>query len=128
MSRVISLYKKRSRYLTDIFAVIFAFKDSRVSPQVKMLAVGIVAYALLPVDIIPDYIPFAGFVDDLLLATVGIPLIMRMLPEPVLFDCRKKAELTAGKAKRFLWVLGGIAVLWLGLLATGVYFISRAAA
>lgn len=57
-----------------------------------MFAGGIVAYALSPIDLIPDFIPVLGYLDDLILVPFGIALAVKMIPEAVLVDCRARAQ------------------------------------
>jgi uncharacterized membrane protein YkvA (DUF1232 family) len=84
----------------------------------KALGVVVVAYALSPIDLVPDFIPVLGYVDDVLLLPGLIWLTIRLLPADVLADCRQQAEawLLAQGRKPRSWV-GGVAVvlLWLVL-------------
>ena len=57
----------------------------------KVLAVLVVAYFLSPIDLIPDFIPVLGYLDDLILVPVGIYIVLKMVPDPVLADCRVQA-------------------------------------
>ena len=57
----------------------------------KLLAVLVVAYFLSPIDLIPDFIPVLGYVDDLILVPIGIYIVLKMVPDPVLADCRAQA-------------------------------------
>ena len=75
----------------DVVAVYFAARDPRTPLFVRLLAVSVAAYALSPIDLIPDFIPIIGYLDDLLLVPLGLMLVIRMLPPAVLFDSRGKA-------------------------------------
>lgn len=78
----------------DVVAVYFAARDPRAPFLVRVLAVSVAAYALSPIDLIPDFIPVLGYLDDLLLVPLGLVLVIRMLPPDVLADSRAKAAAT----------------------------------
>jgi hypothetical protein len=80
----------------------------------------VVAYAFSPIDLIPDFIPILGYVDDLLLVPLGIALAIKMIPAPILSECRQQARATLQGDKPTNWVAAGIIVaIWL-LLAGAV--------
>lgn len=64
---------------------------------VRLLALAIAAYALSPIDLIPDFIPVLGYLDDLLLVPLGLWLVVRLIPVAVLQECRGRAEATASR-------------------------------
>jgi uncharacterized membrane protein YkvA (DUF1232 family) len=70
----------------------FCYRDPRTPLIARLLAIGVVAYAFSPIDLIPDFIPVLGFLDDALLLPIGIWLTLKFIPKPVLADCREKAE------------------------------------
>ncbi|EAU55149.1 hypothetical protein SPV1_10471 [Mariprofundus ferrooxydans PV-1] len=73
-------------------ALYLAAKDARVPWYAKALAAFIATYALSPIDLIPDFIPVIGYLDDLIILPLGIALVIRMIPENVMEDLRKQAE------------------------------------
>jgi uncharacterized membrane protein YkvA (DUF1232 family) len=82
----------------------------------KVVALVTVAYAVSPIDLIPDFIPLLGFLDDLLLLPLGIALALRMIPDPLLERCRSNAQAMAGQpiASRGRWIMSmGIVTVWL---------------
>jgi uncharacterized membrane protein YkvA (DUF1232 family) len=88
----------------------------------KILAGFVVAYALSPLDLIPDFIPVLGYLDDLILVLLGIALCLRLIPEPVLVEARARAEKVSEKPKSYsgaiiitvLWVMGfAVFSLWI---------------
>jgi uncharacterized membrane protein YkvA (DUF1232 family) len=83
------------RIKRDAITVYFAARDPRTPVPAKIIAVAVAAYALSPIDLIPDFIPVLGYVDDLLLLPVGIWMVVRILPAEVLVQSRAKAELAA---------------------------------
>jgi len=107
----------------------FAGKHPRTPWYAKALGVFVVAYALSPIDLIPDFIPVLGFVDDVLLLPGLIWLAIKLLPPDVLLECRSQAEawIAARHAKprsRSGAVL--IVALWLAVAAAaGMWFMSR---
>jgi uncharacterized membrane protein YkvA (DUF1232 family) len=110
----------------EISALYLAARDPRVPWYAKALLVFVVAYALSPIDLIPDVIPIVGYVDDLLLLPLAIYLALKMVPETVLAECRQK---TTAKNHRLpkSWLAGtAIVLLWMiALLAFGLYLFRR---
>ena len=78
----------------ESLALYYATRDARTPWYAKLLAGTIVAYALSPIDLIPDFIPVLGLLDELLLLPAAIWLALRMVPEPVLADARRRAHAT----------------------------------
>ena len=78
----------------ESLALYYAARDARTPWYAKVLAGAIVAYALSPIDLIPDFIPVLGYLDDLLLLPAAIWLAWRLVPEPVLADARRRADAT----------------------------------
>lgn len=95
----------------------FAARDPRTPLPVRLLALIIAAYALSPVDLIPDFIPVLGYLDDLVLVPLGLALVVALLPPEVLASARQKAETAAEKpvsrsAALFIITLW-LAIAWL---------------
>ena len=76
----------------DSFALYYAARDARTPWYAKLLAGAIVAYAISPIDLIPDFIPVLGLLDELLLLPAAIWLALKLVPEPVLAVSRRRAE------------------------------------
>lgn len=109
---------KARRLKQEVHALYLASKDRRVPWHARVAAIVVVAYAFSPIDLIPDPIPVLGYLDDLILIPFGIALVIKLIPDEVLRDCREKAASTmkAGKPKN--WVAGGIIILiWVSLFA-----------
>ena len=103
----------------DVHAVWLAARHPRTPRGAKLLALAVAAYALSPIDLIPDFIPVLGYLDDLLIVPLGILLVTRMMPPDVLAECRAAAE-AAGRRPRSFMGAAAIVTLWLaaaGLLA-----------
>jgi len=118
-----SWQKKASRLKTEVHALYLALKDPRVPWYARVLAGMIVAYALSPIDLIPDFIPVLGYIDDLILIPAGIYLTIRMVPREVLEECRQRVNYEAITSK-FKWVAAAIIiVLWLIIVYLIVRFV-----
>lgn len=115
--------EKARRLRTEVHALYLALRDPRVPWYAKALAGMIVAYALSPVDLLPDFIPVLGYVDDLLLIPAGILLTRRLIPVEVLEECRQRAksEPITSKSK---WVAAAIIIfIWLVVVYLVIRFI-----
>lgn len=71
--------------------VYFAARNPRTPFLVRLLALGIAAYALSPIDLIPDFIPVLGYLDDVILLPLGIVLVIKLTPPEVISESRAKA-------------------------------------
>lgn len=126
MGRAIGILRTRGKRLRDIYAIFLAFFDSRVPVQARIVAAVVVLYTLLPFDFLPEYIPFVGVIDDLLVVSTGIAVAMKMIPEPVMEEYKLKADAAAGTWKWVMWLLVGLAVVWIALIVLMIYMVSRA--
>ena len=123
MSRLAQVKDWASRVKRDVVAVYFAARDPRTSLVAKCLAIAVSAYALSPIDLIPDFIPVLGYLDDLLIVPLGLLLVIRMLPPEVLDESRKKASSLLSRPKSYvaaavmigIWLLciAGFSYWWL---------------
>src|SRR5690349_23131420 len=75
----------------DVHALYLASRDPRVPWHAKAMAAVVAAYALSPIDLIPDFIPVVGYLDDLIVVPAGIWLVIRMIPADLLAECRARA-------------------------------------
>ena len=110
----------------EVFALYLACRDPRVPWYAKALAAAVVAYAFSPIDLIPDFIPVVGYLDELVLVPLGVLAVRAMIPAAVLAECRERAE-TALEPGRPVSVLGAgiIVVIWLALAALGILLARR---
>lgn len=107
--------KARAKKLkTDIPALFFALKDSEAPIIAKMFAGITVAYALSPVDLVPDFIPVLGYLDDMVLLPLLVALTIKFIPSDVLERNRKKAEgmWQDGKQKKWYYAIP-IVIIWI---------------
>jgi uncharacterized membrane protein YkvA (DUF1232 family) len=85
--------KERARYLKkETYALYFAYRDPRVPWYAKLLVAFVVAHTFSPIDLIPDFIPVLGYLDDLIITPLGLALAIRLIPAEVMTDARIKAE------------------------------------
>ncbi len=95
--KTLERWKRRAGQLkTEVYALYLACKDPRVPWYAKALAAAVVGQTLSPIDLIPDFIPVLGYLDDLLLVPLGIALTLKMIPEDVMDECREKAQEALG--------------------------------
>lgn len=107
---------------SDLFVLFNAFKHPLTPWYAKAVAIFVVGYALSPIDLIPDFIPILGYVDDMLLLPLFITLAIRLIPADVMAECRLEARTTKAKVKRILWISAGcVIVIWLFIIY-GVWY------
>lgn len=108
--------KHRARILKrDTLAVWYAAKDKRTPWYARSLALVIAVYALSPVDLIPDFIPVLGYLDDLILIPAGIALCLKLIPPEVMSEARIAAEKSLAKPATW-WMTTLIILAWLAIL------------
>lgn len=118
-----SLKIKAAELKREIFALYLAARDPRTPWYAKVFIVCVVAYALSPIDLIPDPIPILGYLDDLLLLPLGVYVALKMIPREVLTDCRAKAASGSEKLPRNWYAAVVIISLWLLALILLGYFL-----
>lgn len=105
----------------DSYALYLAARDPRVPWYAKVVALAVAAYALSPIDLIPDFIPVIGYLDDLIIVPLGIALVVRMIPPQIMAEHRALAEgarnrpvsQVAAAVIVTIWVLSILATTWL---------------
>lgn len=105
----------------DVLAIYLAARDPRTPWYARVAAAAVAAYALSPIDLIPDFVPVVGYLDDLLIVPLGILLVIRLIPAEVLAEHRATAtarlaarpvSYTAAAFMVSLWVVTAIALYW----------------
>ena len=111
------LLNNKARLLkTEVYAIYLAYKDPRIPWYARLLAFCVVGYALSPIDLIPDFIPILGYLDDLILIPLGIALVLKMIPKNVMDEYREKARATMLQGKPINWVAAVVIIgVWVGL-------------
>ncbi|WP_148361192.1 YkvA family protein [Bacillus timonensis] len=99
------------RLKKQIFVLYFASKDARVPWYAKLFTAGVVAYTFSPIDLIPDFIPILGYLDEVILVPIGIMFALKMIPSAVIADCEVKAEEMMKNGKPKNWVVGSLIIL-----------------
>ena len=106
----------------DAHAVYLAAHDPRVPWYAKALAIAVAGYALSPVDLIPDFIPVLGYIDDLIIVPLGIALVVSLIPNEVMAEYRTKADEARQRPRSrgaaivivAIWISGAAALGWAG--------------
>jgi uncharacterized membrane protein YkvA (DUF1232 family) len=124
---VVKKWKQLSaRLKMETFSLYLAYRDPRTPWYARLFAALVVGYALSPIDLIPDFVPVLGYLDDLVLIPAGVWLALRMIPEEVREDCRREATLLTASPKPVNKVAGMIIVLiWLALALASVLLVIR---
>jgi uncharacterized membrane protein YkvA (DUF1232 family) len=100
----------------DVIALWFAARDPKTPMAAKLVAGAVAAYALSPIDLIPDFIPVLGYLDDLLIVPLGILLAIRMVPPDLMTDFRQRAALQQNRPSSRAG-LAAIVLVWLAASA-----------
>lgn len=113
--------KQRARALkAETFALYLAARHPRTPWFAKLFVAGVVAYALSPIDLIPDFVPVLGYLDDLVLIPLGITLAIRLIPSAVLSECRVRAAAAMQGDKPVSRTAAAVIVaIWVGIAALG---------
>jgi uncharacterized membrane protein YkvA (DUF1232 family) len=120
-------WKQRVKQLkTETYAVYLAYKDPRVPWYAKVLIAFVVAHTFSPIDLIPDFIPVLGYLDDLVVTPLGIALALKMIPPAVMAECREEARSVVGQDKPTSWAAAAVIVaIWLLFAALIVGIVLR---
>ncbi|QHE51608.1 YkvA family protein [Pontibacillus sp. HMF3514] len=106
----------------QIYVLYLAYKDQRVPWHAKLFAATVVAYAFSPVDLIPDFIPILGYIDDIIIVPLGIMLAFKLIPREVIVECEEKVDEMMTNSKPRNWVVGSLVIFiwvllsfWMGM-------------
>lgn len=112
------LKQSARRLKAETFVLYLAARHPDTPWYAKLLVAAIVAYAFSPIDLIPDFIPIVGYLDDLVLIPIGIALAIKLVPPTVLAECRERAREVMMNGKPVSRVAGAVVVIiWLTLAA-----------
>lgn len=115
-------WKEKTRQLkTEVHALYLAFRDPRVPWYARVLMAFIIGYAVCPIDLVPDFIPVLGQIDDLIIVPVGISIVLRMIPKSVMEECRQRAREEPIRT-RTKWV---VTILIISIWAVAIYLMLR---
>ena len=116
-----SVKQRVSELKSAIVALYLAGRHPATPWYAKLLAAGVVAYAFSPIDLIPDFIPVLGLLDDLVLLPLGIALAVKLVPKAVMTECRTRAvQLTKDARPASRVAAAAIVAIWLALLALAI--------
>ncbi|HEY9512252.1 MAG TPA: YkvA family protein [Rhodanobacter sp.] len=118
MSRLRKWAKELKR---QTLVVYFAARDPRTPWLARLLALGIAAYALSPIDLIPDFIPVVGYLDDLLIVPLGLMLVLRLLPTEVRMAAQAQASAAVGRPTSRVMAVVIVAIWVIAIGATGLW-------
>ena len=120
---ILADWKRRAaRLKREVLALSLACRDRRTPLAARVLAACIVAYALSPIDLIPDPIPVLGYLDDVILLPLGISLVLKLIPEPVMEACREQADQMAKNPVSWIGAVLAI-VAWLTIATITVIWL-----
>jgi uncharacterized membrane protein YkvA (DUF1232 family) len=124
----IERWKQRARQLKiETYAIYLAYKDPRVPWYAKLFIAFVAAHTFSPIDLIPDFIPILGYLDDLVVTPLGVALALKMIPQDVLAECRAEAQATTGQDKPTNWVAAAVIIaIWLLVTALVITIVLRA--
>ena len=127
MALLADLKHRAGRLKAETVALYLAARDPRTPWYAKVLVAGIVAYAISPIDLIPDFVPVLGYLDDLILIPLGIALAIKLVPHSVLAECRTRAQDTIQNGKPVSRFAGAVIVLiWLVVAALCIMWVFEA--
>ncbi len=119
-SRLVERWRRTALGLKrEVYALYLAYRDPRTPWYARMVAGLVLAYALSPIDLIPDPIPLLGHLDDLVVIPLGVILAVKLIPKDVLAQSRRQATLTTPPSELGRWGLLIVVAVWalvLGLL------------
>ena len=112
------LKERAKRLKNDIPAVFLALKEKRTPWYAKVIAAVIVIYALSPIDLIPDFIPVLGYLDDIIILPALIAWCVKCIPNDVFEDCRRRAEgmWSGGKPEKWYYAIPFV-LIWMAVIA-----------
>ena len=122
---MINRWKEWARTIRrDAHALYLAARDPRVPWYAKGLAVAVAGYAASPIDLIPDFIPVVGYLDDLIIVPLGVALVIKLIPAEILAEHREVAS--AAQDRHVSWTATTIfVVLWIAVIAFCAWFTYR---
>ncbi len=124
---VIAGWKQRAKQLkNEVRALCIAYSDPRVPWYAKVFMAVVIGYAISPIDLIPDFIPVLGYLDDLIIVPAGIYLAIKMIPRGIMEECREKAT-SNPFSRRAKWIMAGIIIsIWILVIILAIKFIWQA--
>jgi len=127
MSKFTRFFKfaNAARLATYLIALWKLFKHPQTPRAAKLVAIAVIAYAVSPIDLIPDFVPVLGQLDELILVPLGVALAIKLTP-PALWEARlREAEASAEKLPRMWWGAALIVLLWAVMFGLFLWWLAR---
>lgn len=123
----VEAWKRRAGKLKrETYALYLAYRDPRVPWYARVFAALVVGYVFSPIDPIPDFIPVVGLLDEMVVVPIGVAIVLKMIPEEVMAECREEAAKMEGKPTNRVAAVVVVAA-WLFFAALGVVVAARLA-
>lgn len=120
------LKDQAQRLKAEIHSLVLVYRDPRTPLLPKIIITLVVAYALSPIDLIPDFIPVLGYLDDLVLLPLGIAVAIWLIDPELMAECRQQAAQSVQERRPSNWVAGGVIItLWLFTAALAILWFLR---
>jgi uncharacterized membrane protein YkvA (DUF1232 family) len=125
LKRLFSTWKEKAQALeVQVIALYYAYRHPRVPWYAKALSAVLVAYAFSPIDLIPDFIPVLGYLDDLVILPLGVAIVIKLISPEVMEECRAQARARLAEPDpRFPFMAGVVVIIWLAVIALVVWLI-----
>ena len=115
---ILKLKIKIKKLKKEVGALYLAYKRPDVPIYAKLVSILVVGYALSPIDLIPDFIPVLGYLDDLILVPLGIALAIKLIPKNIMDECRQQSENMYSEGKPKNWIFAGIIIcIWILIIS-----------
>jgi len=115
---LLMLKTKIKKLKKEVGALYLAYKRPDVPIYAKLVSILVVGYALSPIDLIPDFIPVLGYLDDLILVPLGIAFAIKLIPKNIMDECRQQSENMFSEGKPKNWIFAGIIIfIWVLILS-----------
>ena len=112
----LKLRQKAKIIKKDIAALYLAYKRPDTPFYAKLISLLVIGYALSPIDLIPDFIPILGYLDDIILLPLGIMLAVKLIPSSILEECRQQSNDIFKEGKPKNWI-AGLAIIFIWILS-----------
>ena len=106
-----TLQERAKKLKHEIGTLFYAYRDARTPLLAKVISLIVVGYALSPIDLIPDFIPILGYLDDIILLPIGIYFAMKLIPEEVIVESRVRSEKDFLNDRKSNYVVAGVIII-----------------
>ncbi|MCW5666051.1 MAG: DUF1232 domain-containing protein [Piscinibacter sp.] len=127
MKRLSRLFRfaNAARLATYLIALWKLARHAETPTAAKLVALAVLAYAVSPIDLIPDFIPVLGQLDDLILLPLGVALAVKLTPKPLWEARLREAEVSSERLPKLWWGAAAIVLLWAALFGLFVWWLVR---